>query len=198
MTFQKLLQTVANQLKAAANSPRFGVGLTIASFALLFYYYYGYTTDAGILGRDISAEDHIYHIFFIACNILLHAHYYSIATKHWQQLLIKYYIFFRFLAIAYRIVAWSFNLVLVWNTPVYLAMLLITVAATRTSKTYGAKNAVNYRASYAFQLLRHRIFPRLGKVRASSHRDTETHPTDRGNTRRPQTQAADQPEAQDY
>lgn len=171
------------------------MGLTIASFALLFYYYYGYTTDAGVLGQDIAAEDHVYHIFFIGCNILLHAHYYSIATEPWHRVLLKYYIFFRFLAVVYRVAAWSFNLVLVWNTPVYLAMALITVAATRTTKEHGRKDAVNYRARYAFQFFRNRVFARVGEVRAGTDGDTTAQHTDRGAARKPKAKTPDKPAA---
>lgn len=197
-TSQKLLQTAANLLKAAANSITFGIYLTVASFGLLFYYYYGYTTDAGILGRAIAAEDHIYHIFFISTNIVLAAHYYSIADTPWHKALLKYYIMFRAITILYRLAAWSFNLVLVFNTPVYLGMLIITVAATRTSKIYARKDAVNYGAHYAFQLLRHRFFVGLGKIRAGHNRDPETEYSDRGNDRRPETQTPDQSATQDH
>jgi hypothetical protein len=178
----------ASHLKAAASSPRFGVQLTIASFVLLFLFYYGYTTESGQRGREISALDHLYHIFFISTNILLTAHYYIIATKKWQRVLLQYYILFRVLVILYRVAAWSFNLVLVFNTPVYLAMLFITVVATRTSKLNGRENGTNYRAAYQIRYMVQRLLFRLGKIHRKHDKHSETKHRNRRAHRTPQNQ----------
>jgi len=159
---------------------------------MLFLFYYGYTTDSGQRGREISGLDHIYHIFFISTNILLTAHYYTIVTKHWHRVLLQYYILFRVIVILYRVAAWSFNLVLVFNTPVYLAMLFITVVATRTSKINGREHATNYRATYQIRYMVQCILFRLGKIRAKFNRNTKAKHRDRGIRGTPQDQAADQ------